>query len=328
VATADDVATFRLSTEVWPERERAAGWREQYGRMVLRLEVEPLAETAFRADVNVRLLSDLALVSGVSSAFKLGRTRELIADGSDELIFQIASSAGYATQLGRETAVTPHQALLFSSADVGTFTFLGATKVRALRIPRNALRPLLRDFDAVLVRPIAKDDEALRLLGHYLRVLDQSVLSQPELQHRAVTHVYDLVAVALGANREAAEIAKGRGVRAARLRAIKGEIIANLGRPTLSVTRIAERQHVSARYLQLLFEEEGTTFTEFLRRERLARARRMLSNPRYSGIAIGSIAFEVGFGDLSYFNRAFRRLYGASPSDIRAGIPSQDAGAG
>jgi AraC-like DNA-binding protein len=29
-------------------------------------------------------------------------------------------------------------------------------------------------------------------------------------------------------------------------------------------------------------------------------------------------AFEVGFGNLSYFNRSFRRRYGVTPSDMRA----------
>jgi len=35
------------------------------------------------------------------------------------------------------------------------------------------------------------------------------------------------------------------------------------------------------------------------------------------GQSISSIAYDVGFGDLSYFNRAFRRRYDATPSDIR-----------
>jgi AraC-like DNA-binding protein len=34
--------------------------------------------------------------------------------------------------------------------------------------------------------------------------------------------------------------------------------------------------------------------------------------------SVSSIAFAVGFGDLSYFNRTFRRRCGLSPSDIRA----------
>jgi AraC-like DNA-binding protein len=35
--------------------------------------------------------------------------------------------------------------------------------------------------------------------------------------------------------------------------------------------------------------------------------------------SIIGIAFDVGFGNLSYFNRLFRRTYGATPSDVRAG---------
>jgi AraC-like DNA-binding protein len=35
--------------------------------------------------------------------------------------------------------------------------------------------------------------------------------------------------------------------------------------------------------------------------------------------SITAIAFDAGFGDLSYFNRTFRRRYGATPSDIRNG---------
>jgi AraC-like DNA-binding protein len=40
-------------------------------------------------------------------------------------------------------------------------------------------------------------------------------------------------------------------------------------------------------------------------------------DPRHAKRAVSSIAFEVGFGDLSYFNRSFRRCYGATPSEVR-----------
>jgi AraC-like DNA-binding protein len=39
---------------------------------------------------------------------------------------------------------------------------------------------------------------------------------------------------------------------------------------------------------------------------------------------VSSVAFEVGFGDLSYFNRTFRRRFGATPSDVRAARPGDD----
>jgi AraC-like DNA-binding protein len=67
----------------------------------------------------------------------------------------------------------------------------------------------------------------------------------------------------------------------------------------------------------MLFESDGTTFTEFVREERLARAHRMLLSRRFDNKRIGEIAYEVGFNDLSYFHRIFRRRFGQSPGEAR-----------
>jgi len=49
----------------------------------------------------------------------------------------------------------------------------------------------------------------------------------------------------------------------------------------------------------MLFEDDGTTFTEFTVKHRLARARRQLSGRRHTRRTVGAIAFDVGFGDHS-----------------------------
>jgi AraC-like DNA-binding protein len=59
------------------------------------------------------------------------------------------------------------------------------------------------------------------------------------------------------------------------------------------------------------------TFSEFVLDFRLAQALRPLRDPRMVDRTISSTAFSLGFGDLSYLNRKFRRRYGAAPSDIR-----------
>ena len=51
----------------------------------------------------------------------------------------------------------------------------------------------------------------------------------------------------------------------------------------------------------------------------LTLARQLLSNPQLAGRTISSIAGAAGFGDLSYFNRTFRRRYSVTPSDVRSG---------
>lgn len=43
----------------------------------------------------------------------------------------------------------------------------------------------------------------------------------------------------------------------------------------------------------------------------------MLSDARFADRGISAVAYDVGFSDLSYFNRVFRRRFGATPSDVR-----------
>jgi len=52
--------------------------------------------------------------------------------------------------------------------------------------------------------------------------------------------------------------------------------------------------------------------------QRLMRAHALLTDPRHASEKISTIAFDAGFGDVSYFNRVFRERYGDTPSAIRA----------
>ncbi len=76
---------------------------------------------------------------------------------------------------------------------------------------------------------------------------------------------------------------------------------------------------VTPRYVHLLLEETGHSFTHHVLERRLEKAVALLRDPRMRRRKIADIAAEAGFTDLSYFNRAFRRKYGATPSDIRRG---------
>jgi AraC-like DNA-binding protein len=145
----------------------------------------------------------------------------------------------------------------------------------------------------------------------------EATLGDPTLQQLAATHVYDLIALSIGATRDAGTLARDRGVRAARLRTMKGDILANLTSKELSVEAVAKQQGITPRYLHMLFEAEGTTFSQFVLARRLMLARRLLGDPRYDQSTITSVAYEAGFGDLSYFNRAFRRTFGMTPRDAR-----------
>jgi AraC-like DNA-binding protein len=177
------------------------------------------------------------------------------------------------------------------------------------------------DPEDALARPIPADTEALRLLIDYVATaLRKQRLTSPDLRQLFTTHVHDLIALAVGATRDTRVAARGRGLRAARLSAIKGDIMGRLDSEGLCVADAAVRRGVTPRYVQMLFESEGTTFTQYVLEQRLARALRMLADPHQQGRTISAIAFEVGFGNLSYFNRTFRRHFSMTPSDARRTI--------
>ena len=59
-------------------------------------------------------------------------------------------------------------------------------------------------------------------------------------------------------------------------------------------------------------------FAEFLNAHRIEAARRRLSDPREARTTVAVIAFDLGYGSLGPFNRAFRAATGASPTEWRA----------
>jgi AraC-like DNA-binding protein len=103
---------------------------------------------------------------------------------------------------------------------------------------------------------------------------------KPQVSHLVVTHLHDLIALSIGATPDATAMA-GRSVRAARLRAIKCDIAANLANGSLTAAAIAARHRLTPPYLHKLFKGEGITFTQFIQGERLDRAYRMLRDPRF-----------------------------------------------
>ena len=105
------------------------------------------------------------------------------------------------------------------------------------------------------LRRILRETEALRMLRQYLRAMQELDLATPDMQRLSVAHVYDLVALRLGATRDAKAAAEDRGVRAARLRGIKEDVARNRADGDITASAIAARHRVSPRYLRKRLEQ-------------------------------------------------------------------------
>ena len=87
----------------------------------------------------------------------------------------------------------------------------------------------------------------------------------------------------------------------------------------LSLGQVAASVHSSVFYFCKLFRKvTGTTFTEYVSRTRVERAKQLLVNPH---LRISEIAYEVGFQSLTHFNRVFKHLQGESPTCFRERLP-------
>lgn len=313
-----DCAVIRFSTEDYAPRERVEAWREICGRTLQPMAVEPLATEPFHVRATMLRMPGLALAAGRTTALTFQRLREFI--DHDDVVFVWGRSSGYrAGQFGRTLDLDRGQAIVMTGAEPAFLHVPRPGDYIGLRVPVRCLSPLVADLDDAYARPIPADNPALRLLTGYVGILGETEgLAAPDLRRQVVTHVHDLMALALGATRDAAEIARSRGARAAQLRAVKEDIANRLDQPDLSIATIAARHRVQPRWIQRLFECAGTTFTEYVLAQRLERAHRLLTDPCRAGLKISTIALDAGFGDLSYFNRAFRRRYGMPPSDLRA----------
>ncbi|HEY5411066.1 MAG TPA: AraC family transcriptional regulator [Caulobacteraceae bacterium] len=119
-----------------------------------------------------------------------------------------------------------------------------------------------------------------------------------------------------------------RGIGAGRADQLRREARAHvdvrLSDPGFDSAELAGILGVSARYLQMVFAEVGTTPSRFLLARRLEAAAsrlRRLDRP----CSITAVALECGFNDLSYFSRCFRRRFGLAPLSYRLSLAAPAA---
>jgi len=83
----------------------------------------------------------------------------------------------------------------------------------------------------------------------------------------------------------------------------------------IGLHELSKAMHVSIFYFCKIFKKAtGMTFTDYLGRVRVEKAKNLLLNPH---LRIGEIAYAVGFQSLTHFNRVFQELTGESPTTFR-----------
>ena len=307
---------LRFSTDDYPEHKRIEAYREIFSRIIIKHDVEPVGHQPFRFKATLCSLPGLGLASSVISPCRRWLGPQHLE--SEDFVLTVSLGGGCnVQQLGREATIGEGESMLTTCAEVGTVGIRCQSRPVSVRLPDSILRSRIPDIDALVSRKIPRSAESRLLTAYIAAIWSVESLIRSELRDIVVTHVHDLACLVLGARGEARELAEQGGARAARRLAVVRAIDNHIADPGLSAVTVANLLDITPRYVHLLLEGTGQSFTHHVLEKRLEKAAALLRDPRWQHRKIADIAAESGFNDLSYFNRAFRRHFGATPSDMR-----------
>lgn len=294
-------------------------WREEFCRTVMSADLVPIGTGPMRHNVTPIRLPRVRMAGGGGTPMLF---RSLGTDDDEALALILASRAPMHIAINdRMHDLAPSDIGLADSGAGAQVSQTAEGGFKTILVNRKTLLELCPNAEDLVARPLGANLALKALLFQYSDVVLRTAPSLDTLAQNAVAqHLIDLVALSLGAGRDETELAKDRGLAAARFEAIKADILARLGEGGLNLAEVAKRHRASPRYVQMLFERAGTTFSEFVLEQRLLLAHRLLKSPLNSARKVSDIAHLAGFGDVSYFHRCFRRRFGATPAEVRADL--------
>ena len=236
------------ATEALRVQAHGGAVRSLYQRGLTWVSFRPMPDLACGIDFDIRKLPGLGLLSGTAQGVRHEHTHEDVQDGNDDFSLHMnLSGLSIVAGCGRERELTLRDgdAVLLRYSESRTITRPGPVYHRIVRLPRALLTPLVHNIDDAVLRPIPCGTGALSLLANYVGALiHDPVITTPDMRQLIAAQLCDLVVVTLGAKRDAVAVAEGRGIRAARLHAIKSDIESHLAQSDLSPIAVARRQRI------------------------------------------------------------------------------------
>lgn len=303
-----------ISTAEVSAAERLPFWNELTSRLITPLAVEALGDGPFNARLYRRRLRECEILSPVSSPARVHRDAECDAG---ELNIQLQHRGRTTNHTGGRTAVLEEgDFVLFDPSKPLWLSFEEPTQAIVLRLPLATVEERMPHLRRQVGVAVSGRGAPGALFSNFLRQAwtEMERREEGEWAEALGEAIWPLLELAYAGTRPRAESNR----REERRRALFGAVESDLTDPDLDVHRLARRMGVSARYVQMLFAEMGTTPRAFIQDRRLELAARRLEREGLD-VTVTAVAYDAGFNDLSSFCRAFRRRFETSPRNYRSG---------
>jgi AraC-like DNA-binding protein len=255
------------------------------------------------------------------SSARFARTRDLLDDGCDDIVLISATRGNvHVTQGSKTIDLTAGQMCMAEMNVVGAVDLNKTGGFTTTRFPRRLLLQVAPSAETQLARPLGHDRALSTMIERYTALCKElGGELDPLGQKTTMQHLTDLVGHFVETTDGQRKLVGQSGISVARLNLVKADILRNLERTDLTIEAVAKANGLTKRQAQRMFASTGTTFTDFVLEQRLLLSRRLLLQESARHRKISDIAFTVGFNDLSYFHRSFKKRFGFTPSDIQVG---------
>ncbi len=310
---------YRKDTSDFQERDRREYWRDIICDEFVRLDCDRLPKDFQGRLCGGNAIGELRFTEVLADPHHVERSRRQIAKYSEAdflISFQLERN-GLVRQNSREALLTPGTFALYDSTQPYSLTFEQRFRQLVIQMPKNVLSRHLMNPEKYTAIPISGHSGIGAVLSDFIFSLAREMNEMRAAPDELSENLVNMIAMAFSSSVMLSQVGDHRVVRESRKRHFRQYIESNLYDPNLSNQQIADALHISVRYLHKLFDDETETVHAMILNKRLERTRQLLNDSAFASQSIGRIAMSTGFTSAAHFSSAFKKRYGACPSDLR-----------
>lgn len=309
----------RFCTEEHPTKQRLEWLKEVIGREYANVDVGAPESTYLYNDMLIYSWQQGLRLSPIkSNAIKIERLPNEPEHDSQNCYFGVLLTEGQykLEQGGREVFLEPGEMTIYDATEPHRITTPGPFSKVLISIPRFLLDERASNISRLTATRLPTEHGAGAITAS---MISSTVNQLGQLNEAAFQGLSEpvLELLTLSLRDVLGQTKQMSRHRSQALTRVKQFIAFNLANTSLKADVIAAAMGLSVRYINNLFNEEGTSLMRYLTQQRLARSRHYLASSIYQHLSITEVAIQSGFSNMAHFSRIFHQAYGLSPRAYR-----------